>query len=232
MAFASTTAGQLSRRPLSEIVKQLRRVLPHVLPPQIQVEERLAPNDIVAWADPQQTIELALALAAHARRVLSQGGELIIQTDSMKVDHDATDTVPPGVYAVLEIAASSGEAPPRTGRTDERQLIESLAEAAAALKRSGGALSIQQALTGTTRLKFDVLTARGRVGSGIETPPDSKRASGTVLLVEDDEDLADVVARMLQIRGTGLYAPAMAMPHCRHPERSEVPDLQPRTRAP
>jgi hypothetical protein len=204
MAFASNIPGAPTRRGLSEVVKQLRRLLPHVLPPQIRVEERLAPYDIVAWVDPQQTTELAIVIAVHARDALPRGGELLIQTTRMEVDREAIEiTLPPGSYAALEIVASGSDATSTSGDlVDGRQdTSHVLADAAGVLKHTGGGLSVQRdESAGTTTFRM-YLPLADDLATGRESQADQQPANETVLLLEDDEDLAEVVARMLRMRG-------------------------------
>jgi len=213
MAFGSSGAADPTRRRLSEIVKQLRRLLPHVLPPPISVVERLAPGDMEVWADPQQMSEIVIVVAAHARDLMPAGGELLIQSANVEFDERTAAGIAlrPGQYAVLEIAASSGGASPTlafggnapAGIVGERGRGTSgaLSDAARVLNEAGGGFSVHDTGEDSRTFRIYLPGADNPPASGRDPEAGHQGGEETILLLEDDESLATVIVRMLRTHG-------------------------------
>lgn len=199
MAFGTTEVDEPSRRRLGELVKQLRRVLPHVLPPHIRIVERMGAPDAEVWADPQQLNEIAIVLAVDACERMPGGGDLLLATRREEFDGAAAAAVAmrPGRYGVVEITSSRSAAGARNSTPQSPDL---LADANRMLSAAGGGLTVRDDAKGNRTFAMCLPLA---VESGDVTGPPRGGATGseTILLVEDDEDLAEVVARMLQTRG-------------------------------
>ena len=199
MTFASTGVDQPSRRRLGDIVKQLRRVLPHVLPPKIRIVERLAAADTEVWADPQQITEIALALTVHTRQHLAAGGDLLVATRYTELDdaNAAPAGVQPGSYGVVEITTADPAAERHASSESTHTLVT---DAERVLSAAGGALALHE--HGNEHRTFSMFLPCAPAG---DTPSARQRRPGTgnetILLLEDDKELADVIARMLQTRG-------------------------------
>jgi signal transduction histidine kinase/ActR/RegA family two-component response regulator len=169
-------------------------------------------------ADPGQIEQVIVNLVVNARDAMPEGGTLTIETTSHTVpaagrrgpDRDA----PPGEYVTLRIRdTGSGMDPATMARIFEPFFTTKEAGKGTGLglstvhgivHQSGGRLALESAVgRGTT---FTIYLPRvpdqvGPAASRLESHPELVGGSGTVLLVEDDEDLRRLTSEILHESG-------------------------------
>jgi CheY-like chemotaxis protein len=161
-----------------------------------------------------------LNLAVNARDAMPSGGELTIRTANLFLSpEDAArhSDATPGDYVVVEVADNGGGMPP--------EVLERATEPFFTTKElgKGTGLGLSQ-VHGFVRQSEGFLTLESNVGSGttvrihlprvVATPevapsiPATPSAAGTVLVVEDDADVRDLVLAQLEDLGYATLAAA------------------------
>jgi PAS domain S-box-containing protein len=244
---AADLTGQLlafsRKQVLQPIVTDLQMVVGNVVP----MLRRLIGEDIeidaVAGAtghvkvDPSQIGQVLMNLSVNARDAMPDGGRLVISTANAVLDEDAVGRmgdILPGPYVVLSVTDTG------TGMDDETRLraFEPFFTTRPSGRGTGLGLSmvygIVQQHGGTTTVEsirgegttFRIYLPRvddpmPESGLGVSSD-DSGRGSETILLVEDEAPVRELVAELLQASGyTVLTAagPAAALELSdRHPE--------------
>ena len=205
MVFAAGRPAERGRRRLVDIVKQLRRMLPHVLPTGIRISERLTATESQVWADPQQITEIAVLLAVHARERMPDGGELTVQTREEHIVGLAAARLAmrAGPYAVVTITSSL---PAAGGPQGSAVTADALAEAARILGHTGGGLGREDDAAGGSIFTIYLPIATESPTQHAPAGP-IQAGTETILLLEDEDELADVISRVLQLSGyTVLHA--------------------------
>ncbi|MDH3284697.1 MAG: ATP-binding protein [Acidobacteriota bacterium] len=170
-------------------------------------------------ADPGQIEQVVLNLAVNARDAMPDGGRLTIETGSCTLDAEQVssfDELSPGRYVQLSIKDSG----PGMDREIQRRAFEpffttkgpgkgtglGLSTVYGIVKQSGGDVWIDSVAGVGTSVSM-VLPEVEPVGRApvAETGAESRASGrGTILLVEDDDDVRDLVSKVLRRAGYDL----------------------------
>jgi PAS domain S-box-containing protein len=226
LAFSRRQVLQLKPLNLNSVVGEVAKMLHRLIPAHIELKISPAASPEGVKADPGQMEQVILNLAVNARDAMPQGGRLTIATRTVElhaVYAGSHARVPPGKYIVLsvsdtgvgmrnEIQAHIFEPFFTTKKPGEGTGL-GLAIVYGVVKQTGGWITVSSVLDhGTT---FDIYFPQVQVEdanaepvSKIKTSPISAaRATETILLVEDQEGIRDLVREYLQKRGyTVLHA--------------------------
>ena len=210
---------------LNEIVAGMEPMVRRIIGDDVSVGVRLAPGLAPVEADQAQVERVILNLAANARDAMPDGGRLTIETQNVELDEDyvaSRGEGTPGPNVLLAVSDSG------VGMTDEvqRHLFEpffttkspgagtglGLATVFGVVKQSGGSIYVySEEGRGTTfKIYFPAATA-GQIeatdglGDGA-----AERGSETIMIVEDDESVRDLVRIMLETKGYKVLAAAGA----------------------
>ncbi|MGX6603535.1 PAS domain S-box protein [Micromonosporaceae bacterium Da 78-11] len=201
-------------RPLNvnEVVADVEEMLGRSIGTHIRLVVRLGDDLPSITADPGQLDQVLVNLAVNARDAMPGGGQLSIETSALTVDAEYTATRPhlrTGHYVRLRISDTGSGMPPEvierafepfyTTKPAGKGTGLGLATVYGIITAAGGDVSIySEAGLGTT---FTILlpTTDARPAE-LETPaetvtPDCRR--GTILAVEDEPALRDVLQRIL-----------------------------------
>ena len=231
LAFARKQVIELTTLDLNTIIRNLAGVLRRLVGEDVILDLVLADELWATRAGASQLEQVIVNLAVNARDAMPKGGPLRIATSNVTVEgsHEAI-AIRPGEYVVLTVTDRG------TG-IDARSLPHvfepfyttkhtgtglGLASSYGIVQQLGGDIRVQSELgVGTT---FTVYFPRER--SAVQTVsaapaiPSTRRASSTVLLVEDDELLRRVIARglvesgyQILVAGDGEEALAVASRH-------------------
>ena len=218
----------LLRRPLSlnEVVEETVKMLRRLLPENITVELRLAPDLPLIFADSTNVDQVIMNLALNARDAMPHGGHLTIASGLTQID--AGDCAPnvdakPGTYVRLSVRDTGIGMDQQTVRrifepfftTKEqgRGTGMGLATVHGVLKQHAGWLEVKSALGEGTELSafFPISenqTLEVAEVKADETPSTIEPSRYTILVVEDEEMLRDFVTDALSGIGYRTLAAA------------------------
>jgi signal transduction histidine kinase/ActR/RegA family two-component response regulator len=198
---------------LNVLVTEFTRMLPRVLGEDIKLEIREGPDLGQVKADPGQLEQILMNLSVNARDAMPGGGLITIATSNVALHGEAVDDGPAAGSFVMLTVSDTGSGmsaetrshafePFFTTKPQGQGTGLGLATVYGIMKQSDGHIQIESAPgRGTTfRLYFP------RVDAAVEAPlaptlEPVRRGTETILLVEDEEALRDLVAQMLRERG-------------------------------
>jgi nitrogen fixation negative regulator NifL len=196
---------------LTDFEKMLRRLLGADIELVLFPGTRLWPVE----ADPGQLGQILMNLVINARDAMPQGGRLLIETKNLRLAAELATihgAVPPGSYVMLSVSDTGvgmdeeTEAkifePFFTTKEEGKGTGLGLATVLGIVKQSGGHIWVKsQKGAGTT---FFVCLARvtGALGPSASLPPaEAARGTGTILLVEDDDQVRTLARGILRRSG-------------------------------
>jgi two-component system cell cycle sensor histidine kinase/response regulator CckA len=209
---------------LDEIVAGMAPMVRRIIGDDINVGVRLTGGLPVIEADRAQLERVVLNLAANARDAMPDGGRLTIETATVDLDEEYVASRGEGTAGrhVLLAVSDTG-----VGMSEDvqRHLFEpffttkehgagtglGLATVFGVVKQSGGSIYVYSEEDRGTTFKIYLPAAAG-VPSDADEPggPTEERGTETVLLVEDDESVRNLVRVMLESYGYRVLAAAGA----------------------
>jgi two-component system cell cycle sensor histidine kinase/response regulator CckA len=201
---------------LNVIAFDLQRLLGRLIGEDVQLVTALGQNLGSVRVDPGQIDQVIMNLAVNARDAMPKGGRLTLETSNVDLDASYAqreDNVNPGRYVMLAVSDTG------VGMTPEvkAHLFEpffttkgpgagtglGLATAHGVVKQSGGFITVYSELGHGTTFKVylpRVDEAPEPVHKPVDTGP-AVKASGTILLAEDDDFVRTLTLSVL--RGAG-----------------------------
>jgi PAS domain S-box-containing protein len=197
---------------VTEVEDMLRRTLGGI----VKVTTVLAPDLWPALVDPHQLELVILNLAINARDAMPLGGRVLIETRNVKASMlDKSVGLAPGDYVRLSVA-DTGEGmseevlaracePFYTTKRPGQGSGLGLAQAYGVARQSGGGLRIKSAIGRGTTVEVYLPRSFAQAQAASEGQ-DGRRSrapagQGTVLVVDDQEDVREVIAAHLEELG-------------------------------
>jgi two-component system cell cycle sensor histidine kinase/response regulator CckA len=199
---------------LNEIVSGMETMLHRIIGDDVSVGIRLAADLSPVEADRAQIERVILNLAANARDAMPGGGALTVETANVQLDEaqiashgDGT----PGSYVLLAVS-DTGHGMDENVR---KHLFEpffttkaagqgtglGLATVFGVVKQSGGAIYVYSEPGRGTTIKIYLPAAPGLPTGDAAAEPEAERGSETIMVVEDDDGVRDLVRLMLEANG-------------------------------
>jgi two-component system cell cycle sensor histidine kinase/response regulator CckA len=223
LAFSRRQVFNLEAVDVDEIVGELQPMLERIIGDDVQVTISLAGGSACVEADRSQIERVLLNLAANARDAMPHGGRLTIETALVDLDSDYEAThgdIEPGVHVLLAISDTG------TGMSEQvrKRLFEpffttkgagegtglGLATVFGVVKQSRGAIYVYSEEGRGTTFKIYLPVAPSTVagdGAG-SVEPAVRPGSETIVVVEDDESVRELVQLMLSGHGYNVLAAA------------------------
>jgi hypothetical protein len=209
---------------LDEIVAGMEPMVRRIIGDDVNVGVRLAGNLPSVEADQAQLERVILNLAANARDAMPDGGRLTIETAAVELDEDyvvSRGDGTPGPNVLLAVSDTG------VGMSDDvqRHLFEpffttkepgagtglGLATVFGVVKQSGGSIYVYSEEGRGTTFKIYLPAAPGEVdadaGAGDQG---AEQGHETIVLVEDDESVRNLVRVMLESKGYTVLSAAGA----------------------
>jgi two-component system, cell cycle sensor histidine kinase and response regulator CckA len=208
---------------VGDVVGELVPMLSRLIGDNIALSTQLAPDLGTVRADPAQLRQVVMNLALNARDAMPGGGRLSIETSGRALDEQLAEArleLAAGQYVVLAVSDTGrgmDEAtrerifePFFTTKEPGKGTGLGLSTVFGIVKQSGGSIWVYSELDrGTT---FKVYLPRHSAGRPAEAEPqaepDLTPASGTLLLVEDHEQVRTLVHLLLEKQGYTVLAAA------------------------
>jgi PAS domain S-box-containing protein len=200
---------------LNAVVGEVGKMLLRLIGEDIELQVVKALDLGRVKADPGQLEQVILNLAVNARDAMPDGGKLILETRNVVLDDAyarAHISAQAGPYVLLAVTDNGvGMDPETRSRIFEPFFTTKeqgkgtglgLATVYGIVKQSGGYIWVYSELgQGTTFKIYLPQVSEQPAVVPAEAPKETGRASETVLLVEDEEDVRKVVTDFLQARG-------------------------------
>jgi PAS domain S-box-containing protein len=217
---------------LSDIVSDTAEIVRRMVGQDIEIVTILAAELWTVQADEVQLQQVIMNLAVNARDAMPNGGLLRFETDNVNVDSDYAEKNPPilpGQYVRLRATDNGTGIDPKTKSrifepfftTKERGKGTGLGLATVygIVKQSGGYIWVNSAIGAGTA--FSIFLPR--VGSAKDLAgrrtkanldPEKQQSNETILLLEDDPSMLEIISRFLEDEGykvlpTGSAAEAL-----------------------
>jgi CheY-like chemotaxis protein len=201
---------------LNEVVSNVDKMLRRIIGEDIDFITALSPSLGTIKADAGQIEQIILNLTVNARDAMPSGGKVIIETSNVRLDEKyaaAHAGVTPGEYVMLSVSDTGTGMDAAT----QKRIFEpffttkgvgkgtglGLSTVYGIVQQSGGHIWVYSELRRGT--SFKLYFARVDSTASASSPRLTKAAPpngvGTILLVEDDEAVRHVTARILRDRG-------------------------------
>jgi two-component system cell cycle sensor histidine kinase/response regulator CckA len=201
---------------LNKSVESAERLLRRLIGEDIEVSTRLSPDLAHVLADSGQLEQVLVNLAVNARDAMPEGGALLIATSNVDVTDRSADpdgVTPPGRYVLVSVTdTGTGMDEATRGRIFEPFFTTKqpgkgtglgLSMVYGIVKQSGGYVWVdsEEGVGTTFRIYLPQLT-RELLPAEIKAPPAAiTRGMETILLVEDEGSVREIVKRMLASQG-------------------------------
>ncbi len=220
LAFARRQTLRPESRPLNELVREFDVLMSRVLGDSIQIDFALDPLAGACNVDSAQFGSALLNLAVNGRDAMPSGGKMMIRTANIALDARIAaryaDALP-GKYVMVEVRDTGPGMPPDvleratepffTTKEPGKGTGLGLSQVHGFVRQSGGFLVLESQIgTGTTvRIHLPIVAATTVSSASAAAPVPG---SGTVLVVEDDPDVRDLVLTQLADLGYATLAAA------------------------
>jgi signal transduction histidine kinase len=215
LAFSRRGATTLEPIDLDHVVREAVALLKHLMGPNIELKTAFQPQHSVILADRVQIEQILLNLCANARDAMPDGGTIWVRTESCSLegqDSASYPMLPRSDYTVLTVSDSGQGIPPElrehifepffTTKEVGKGTGLGLASVYGIVQRHNGFIEVDSKPGGGTT--FHILfpktdAAPDEVLAVADLP--AQQGQGTILLCEDEVDLAALVAAMLENAG-------------------------------
>ena len=212
---------------LNQMITNIEALMHRVIGEQIEIVSLLSPVLAPVQIDPAQFETAILNLAINSRDAMAGGGRITIETQNITVDRQYATNDPeitPGPYVMIAVSDSgTGMTPAVLARAFDPFFTTKEAGKGSGLglsqvygfaKTAGGYAKIYSELGIGTTVKLYLPQSANRpilLESGDEPAPlQSSTGCGTILVVEDDEDVLAVTAESLRDLGYQVVTAANA----------------------
>ena len=201
---------------LNQIVSSMEAMLRCLVPENIEVATVLAPGLGAAMADTGQVGQVLMNLVANARDAMPDGGKIRIETANLDLEPAAGDhdrDIAPGAYVSLAVTDTGVGMDERTrARIFEpffttKELGKGtglgLAMVYGIVKQSGGAIAVRSEPGAGSAFTVYFPRVDAEAGQLPSTPAAerSRSGQGTILLVEDQTSVRNLIRRVLRSSG-------------------------------
>jgi len=215
LAFSHRQILQMQLLSLNEVVTGMNKMLQRLIGADVVLQIILAEEDVTIRGDAGMIEQILMNLIVNARDAMSEGGQISIAVDSVDVDADVASVhnTKPGNFARLTVRDTGSGIPPEhlphifepfyTTKDAGKGTGLGLATVHGIVSQHHGWIEVEsQVGQGAT---FQIYLPRLQVGSQVR--PDhhanacDSKGHETILLVEDEQSLRSLVARILRHSG-------------------------------
>lgn len=221
---------------LNPLIEGVRAMLSHLIAEQVEMNLALAPDLRTIACDPAHLEQVILNLVVNARDAMPGHGRLLIETKNVHLDEEYTRDhigVAAGEYVMLAVTDTgmgmSKETQARifdpffTTKEAGRGTGLGLSIVYGIVKQAGGHIWLysEEGVGTTFKLYFPSCDAKASIEEPGAAPVDNLFGTESVLVVEDDEQVAATIRRILSSHGYVVQvarSPEEALALVRQPE--------------
>lgn len=217
MAFSHKQATQITTIDLNQVVAELCKVLPTFLKEDIELTVFAHCPDAFTNADHMLVEQAIFNLAMNSREAMPNGGQLTISTINVELSEGSPLQLPTGQYVRLTLKDSGcGIAPELRPKifdpffsTKDTNAGLGLSTVYNVAKQSGGAVEVEsmQGQGTSVHLYFPLVEKRAD-GPERSHRDDWSGQPATILFVEDQPSIRDVVSEYLRLLGYSVHTAA------------------------
>jgi PAS domain S-box-containing protein len=217
---------------LNRIVSSLETMLHRLVPENIEVATVLAPGLGAAMADTGQIEQVLMNLVTNARDAMPEGGSILIETANVDLESAARERdrgIGPGAYVTLSVTDTGIGMDERTRALIFEPFFTTkdlgkgtglgLAMVHGIVHQSGGAIAVRSQPGAGSVFTVYLPRLAAEAGQAVSAPvvEGSRSGRGAILLVEDQEAVRSLLARVLLSSGyhvieAGSGPQALALP--------------------
>ncbi len=220
LAYARRQTLRPESRAINDMVRELDVLAARILGDAVEVELALNPEAGACMVDPAQFGSALLNLVVNSRDAMPEGGRLAIRTGYVAIDHSDAARHPyaqVGTYVTVDVAdTGTGMTPDVLERATEPFFTTKglgkgtglgLSQVYGLLRQSGGFLTIDSSRGVGTTVRMHLPRVAHEPAQPVAAPS-VERGSGTILVVEDDADVRELVVIQLADLGYDTLAAA------------------------
>jgi len=216
LAFARKQPLRPQPTDINQLVTEIDRLLRPTLGEQVQIATILEPDTWPALVDQSQLTTALLNLALNARDAMPDGGKLTLEAGNIVLDEGHAQShggIRPGLYVVISVSdtglgmdketQSRMFEPFFTTKEKGKGTGLGLSTVYGIIKQSAGYIFVQSAVGQGTTFSIYLPRVQGTMEPHGATPDWRTAAGGseTVLLVEDEESVRQLVRETLEAKG-------------------------------
>jgi nitrogen-specific signal transduction histidine kinase/CheY-like chemotaxis protein len=217
LAFARRQDLRVESINIGELLRSFENLLDRAIGETIAVTITDPPETRYGQTDPHQLETAVLNLAINARDAMPQGGTLSLATElrSINAKTAAIYSATAGDYVVVSVSdTGAGMSPEVLGKVFEPFFTTKevgkgtglgLSQVYGFAKQSGGFVAIESAVGKGTTVSIHLPRAQAP-SLAVEDPlAHEVKGQGTILVVEDDDDVRDIASSMLRELGYRVF---------------------------
>lgn len=216
LAFSRQQVFQLRVLNLNDVVKNLLKMLQRIIGEHIEIKTALAENLAAVKADAGQLEQVLMNLCVNARDAMPDGGRLTLETQNVEVDEGFVKRhvgSTAGQHVMLSVSDTGTGMDSKTlarifepfftTKETGRGTGLGLAMVYGVVKQSGGSIWVYSEVGKGTTFKIYLPQARDISETPVTNKPQVAIVHGseTLLLVEDDHGVRELVGSMLKAQG-------------------------------
>lgn len=214
---------------LNPVINNLETILRRLIGEDIELVLKVSPESLRVKADPAQLEQIVMNLVVNARDAMAKGGKLTIETASAMLGRTPLyhlNPLPPGGYVRLSVSDTGCGMPPEvqahifepffTTKEEGKGTGLGLSTVFGIVAQSGGGLDVTSTVGRGTRVDVYLpsLTAEPEKVTGQDSIQQSMSGHETILLVEDDSGVRELVRDELRKLGYRVFEAKNGLEAC------------------
>lgn len=219
--FSREQAPETKNVSLNAIVQNMEQFLSRTLGEKIELTLRLDSSLQSVMADVSRLEQVVINLVVNARDAMPDGGQLMIETGNLSLDHNFSATHPnlaPGHYVVLEVSDTGCGMPPHvlehlfepffTTKAKGKGTGLGLMTTYGIVKQFGGQITVYSEVGRGTTFKIYFPRSAKAIVDDVSVARESMllRGSETIMVVDDESNIVAMVSQLLTELGYQVIA--------------------------